>query len=90
MAEAPALKALVATASDEPILHSLTTGALEAVGPAGLLQSSLSCLLGSVELHELGRGQARLKLEPIHSHGDNGLYFFSILGYEGPLTELAT
>lgn len=71
MAAAPALIALVATASNEPMLLTLTTGASETVGPTRLLQSSLAFLLSSLELHKLGQRQTRLELDPIHGHGDH-------------------
>ena len=60
------------------------------VGPARLLQSSLAFLLCSVELHELGQGQTRLELDPIHGHGDHHWYLCIGLGPEGRLTEFAT
>ena len=74
MAAAPALIAIVATATDEPILLALTTGASEAVGPARLLQGGLAILLGAVELNELGQRQAGLELNPIHSHANYPWY----------------
>jgi len=72
MAAAPALVALVAPATDEPMLLTFTTGATEAVWPARLLQSSLAFLLGAVDLHKLRQRQTRLELDPIDVHGSLG------------------
>ncbi len=53
MAAGPALIALEPPAIDQPMLMALATRSPEPIGPAGLLQGSLTLLLSAVEPEEL-------------------------------------
>ncbi len=90
MTAPPALIALVAPATDKPILVSITTRTTETIRPTRLLQGSLTLLLGSVELHELGQRQTLLELDPIQGHGDLDWYLCTSIGAKAVTTELAT
>ena len=57
MAAGMALITLEPPAIDQPMLVALATRTPEPVGPASLLQSSLTLLLGAVQLLELRQGK---------------------------------
>lgn len=63
MAAGAALITLEAAAVDEPILMAIAAGTAEPIGPARLLQSSLTLLLGAVESLKLWLGEAFLELD---------------------------
>ena len=63
MVAGTALIALELPAIDKPILVALATLALEPVGPAGFLHSSLTLLLGAVQPLELIQGETLLELD---------------------------
>ena len=63
MTAGTALIALKPPAIDKPMLVALTTRTPEPIGPASLLQSSLTLLLGAVEPLELRQGETFLEMD---------------------------
>ena len=68
MAAGTALIALKPPAMDKPMLVALATRTAEPIGPAGLLQSSLTLLLGAVEPLELRQGETFLEMDGTARH----------------------
>ena len=68
MAAGAALITLEAAAVDEPMLLAIAAGTAEPIGPARLLQSSLTLLLGAVEPLELRQLKAFLELDAAARH----------------------
>ena len=63
MAATTALITLEPPAINQPMLMALATRTPEPIGPAGLLQSSLTLRIGTVETLELRQGEAFLELD---------------------------
>jgi hypothetical protein len=68
-----ALVALKPPAVDQPMLVTLATRTSEPIGPADLLQSSLTLLLGAVQPLELRQREAFLELDGTARHGLTGI-----------------
>lgn len=68
-----ALAALKPTAIDQPLFVALATRTPEPIGPAGLLQSRLTLLLGSVEPLELRQREVFLELDGTTRNGLAGI-----------------
>jgi hypothetical protein len=63
MAAGTALITLEPPAIDQPMLAALATRTPESIGPACLLQGSLTLRIGTVEPLELRQGEAFLELD---------------------------
>ncbi len=73
MAAKTALIALEPPAVDEPMLLAIAAGTAEPIGPARLLQSSLTLLLGAVEPLEPRQRKAFLELDAAARHDFAGI-----------------
>ena len=73
MAAGPALIALEPPAIDQTMLVTLATRTAEPIGPAGLLQGSLTLLLDSVKPLKLIQGEAFLELDGAAQHDQTGI-----------------
>ena len=73
MAASTALIALKPPAIDKSMLIALATQTPEPIGPASLLQSSLTLFLGAVEPLELRQGDAFLEMDGTARHGPPGI-----------------
>jgi hypothetical protein len=73
MAAGTALIALGPPAMDEPMRIALATRTSEPIGPASLLQSSLTMLFGPVEPLELKQREASLEMDGTAQHNPLGL-----------------
>lgn len=73
MAAGAALITLEAAAVDEPMLLAIAAGTAEPIGPARLLQSSLTLLLGAVEPLEAWQREAFLELDAAARHDFAGI-----------------
>ena len=73
MAAVATLIALEPAAIDQPMLMAIAARTAEPIGPARLLQSSLTLLLGAVEPLELRQGEAFLELDRAAGHGRTGI-----------------
>ena len=69
MATATALIALEPPAIDQPMLVALATRTPEPIGPAGLLQRSLTVLFCAIQPLELRQGATFWELNGIARHG---------------------
>ena len=73
MTAGTALITLKPPAIDKPMLVALTTRTPEPIGPASLLQSSLTLLLGAVVPLELRQGETFLEMDGTARHGPPGI-----------------
>ena len=73
VAAGTALIALKPPAIDKPMLAALTTRTPEPIGPASLLQSSLTLLLGAVVPLELRQGETFLEMDGTARHDTSGI-----------------
>ena len=73
MAAVATLIALEPAAIDQPMLMAIAAGTAEPIGPACVLQGSLTLLLGAVEPLELRQGEAFLELDRAAGHGRTGI-----------------
>ena len=74
MAAGAALVTLEPPAVHEPMIMALATRAAEPIGPARLLQSRLTLLLGAVKPLELRQRETFLELNAAARHGLAGAY----------------
>jgi hypothetical protein len=68
MAAVATLIALEPAAIDQPMLMAIAAGTAEPVGPARLLQCSLTLLLGAAEPLERRQGETYLELNAAARH----------------------
>lgn len=73
MAAAATLIALEPPAIDQPMLLAIAAGTAEPIGPARLLQCSLTLLLGAVEPLERRQGETFLELDRTAGHYRTGI-----------------
>ena len=73
MAAVAILIALEPAAIDQPMLMAIAAGTAEPVGPARLLQCSLTLLLGAVEPLERRQREAFLELDRAAGHRRTGI-----------------
>jgi hypothetical protein len=74
MAAAATLIALEPAAIDQPMLMAIAARTAEPIGPARLLQCSLTLPLGAVEPLERRQGETFLELDRTAGHARAGIY----------------